>query len=138
MVVMTAENGTRSVIKLNSSDWIQDTETTMAFTPGDNAISGKTRMLPGLQRWSRPSTAQLRKWADELLQGTGMVRDGAIEFRNDGPVTSWFFTYHLRPENRHPRKEHRGIGGLGYCSECGQKPTSTRFVHGRCRGSWDS
>lgn len=84
----------KSIVKLNASEYMTDTETTMKLY--SDHIDVTVAMLPGLRYWSRPSAKALRTWADELLDGTGLVRDGAIEYRNGGPVTKWFARYYVK------------------------------------------
>ena len=84
----------KSIVKLNASGHITDTETTMTLY--SDHISVVTVMLPGLRYWSRPNAKTLRLWADELLADTGLVRDGAIEYSNGGPVTKWFSRYYVK------------------------------------------
>ena len=84
----------KSIVKLNASEYMTDTETTMTLS--GNRIDVVTTMLPGLRYWSRPDAKTLRTWADELLADTGLVRDGAIEYSNGGSVTKWLSRYYVK------------------------------------------
>lgn len=95
MTVHTAEDGVRSVTRLHASGHVNDTETTIS-DHGGSRVSGTIRCVPGLLWWTRPDAATLRKWADELLEGTGRKRSGAIQFHNH-TVTAWHFVYYLTP-----------------------------------------
>lgn len=33
-------------------------------------------------------------------------------------------------------KDHKGIGGFGYCVICGLKPGNAAFIPGKCKGDW--
>ena len=73
-----------------------DTDTTITWNEGSNVCTVVVKCRPHLQYWSCPDAATLRKWVDALLKDSGMKRDGARYYHNDGPLDQWKYTYYLK------------------------------------------
>lgn len=96
----TEDDGTRVMIKAHASSYVPDTENTLRFKPTESGelhlITARSRMLPGLNYWSRPPARLMRAWVDELISGTEFKRVGRCEYSTGGSLTVWFTTYYVR------------------------------------------
>lgn len=82
---------------LHASGYYTDTETTLTYSPGTNAVNVKITLMPGLSYWSQPSPATLRKWVDALLKGQGVKRVGRRLDHTGGSLANWRITYFVAP-----------------------------------------
>lgn len=91
---------TLTATHLNASSVYTDTETHISYTPGDNCVSVRIDLLPGLAYWSQPSPVQLRRWIDTLLKGQGVKRVGRRLDHTGGSLANWRITYSVAPIER--------------------------------------